>query len=105
MEMLKEALPVVIYLLLIVLLVVLIVFFIKTIYTVNKVNKIVDDVEGKVQSLNGAFAIIDGLTDKISSLGDFLVNIINEKVLKLFSKKRKTKNNEEEYDMEEEDYE
>ena len=87
MEVLREGLPIIIYLLLIVLLVILIIFFIKTIYTVNKVNKIVDDVDGKIQTLNGAFALIDTLTDKLSSLGDFFVNVINEKVLKLFSKK------------------
>ena len=102
MEMLKESLPVIIYFLLIILLVVLIVLFIKTIYTVDKVNKIVDDVDGKIQTLNGAFALIDGLTDKISSLGDFFVNVINDKVLRLFTKKRR-KHREEEYDIEEED--
>lgn len=96
MEMLKEALPVVIYMLLIVLLIVLIVFFIKAIYTVTKVNKIVDDVDGKIQTLNGAFAIIDTITDKISSLSDYVVNIINEKLVKLFSRKRKDDIEEEE---------
>jgi len=97
--MLKEALPVVIYMLLIVLLIVLIVFFIKAIYTITKVNKIVDDVDGKIQTLNGAFALIDTITDKVSSLSDFIVNIINEKLVKLFSRKKK------EYDIEEEDEE
>ncbi len=101
MEMLKEGLPVVIYLLLIVLLVVLIVLFIKTIYTITRVNKIVDDVEGKIKTLNGAFALVDTLTDKLSSLGDLVVNIINEKIVKLFSKrKNKRKKYEEEEDEE-----
>lgn len=100
MEMLKEALPIVIYMLLIILLIVLIVFFIKAIYTVTKVNKIVDDVDGKIQTLNGAFALIDTITDKISSLSDYIVNIINEKLVKLFSRKRKK-----DYDIEEEEEE
>ena len=99
--MLREALPIVIYMLLIVLLVVLIVFFIKAIYTVTRVNKIVDDVDGKIQSLNGAFALIDTITDKISSLSDLIVNTINEKLIKFFSKKRRKEIEEEE----EEEYE
>ena len=100
MEMLKTALPVVIYMLLIVLLIVLIVFFIKAIYTLTKVNKIVDDVDGKIQTLNGAFALIDTITDKISSLSDYVVNIINEKLVKLFSRKRKNDIEEEEEEYE-----
>lgn len=97
MEMLGQTLPIVIYFLIIVLLIVLIVFIIKSLSTLNKVDKIVDDVSEKIQVLDGAFNILDVLTDKLSSLGDFVVNMITSGISNLFAKKKKRK--------EEEDYE
>ena len=55
---LQTFLPLVIYVLLIILLIVGIVLGIKAIRMINKVDKVVDDVNDKVQTLNGFFNLI-----------------------------------------------
>ena len=65
---LQTFLPIIIYFLLIIMLVVGIVLGIKAINTMNKVEQVVDDVNKKVESLNGFFHIIDFTTDKIVSI-------------------------------------
>ena len=57
-------LPIIIYILLIILLIVGIILGIKSIITINKVEKVVDDVNEKVESLNGLFQIVDFTADK-----------------------------------------
>ena len=59
MEFLNGVLPIIIYILLIGLLIIGIIIGIKLIITMNKVEKIVNNVEGKVNSLNGLFNIIE----------------------------------------------
>ena len=98
MEMLGQTLPIIIYFLLIVLLIILVVLVIRALSTLKKVDKIVDSVGEKIETLNGAFGLIDMLTDKISALGDFVVNIISNKISSLFAKKRKKKEEEEYYE-------
>ena len=65
---LQKFLPLVIFILLIILLVVGIILGIRSIQTLNKVDKVVDDVNDKVQSLNGFFNLVDFTTDKIVSI-------------------------------------
>lgn len=95
MEALKEIFPVILYGLLIILVVVLIVLVIKLIKTLRKVNEVVDDVNGKVKSLNGFFSIIDTTTDALSGFGDKFVNIISSGINTLFSLKKKKERKEE----------
>ncbi len=99
MEALGQVLPIIIYILLIGLLVVLLILGIKSIITMNKVDKMVDNVNHKIETLNGVFGFLDIVTDKISSLGDFIVNIISNKITSIFQKKKK-KDEEEEEDNE-----
>ena len=89
-------LPIVIYLLLIVVLVIIIILGVQSISTMKKVNKVVDDVNNKVESLNGLFSLIDYTADVLSSLSDRLVDGVTGLVTKLFNRKKK---------REEEDYE
>ena len=93
MECLNEIFPVILYLLLSILLVVLIVLCFKAISTLSKVNKVVDDVNYKVNKLNGVFNIIDSTTDALALASDKIVGFITNGVGHLFS--RKHKNNEE----------
>ena len=83
-EFLDEFLPIVIYILLVVLLILLIMISYKVIKTMDKVKIIVDNVDDKVQSLNGIFATIDRFID-------FIVGIFT----KLFSHKKSKKEEEE----------
>lgn len=90
MEFLQVYLPICIYILLIILLIVGIILFIRLIGTVDKVNNILEDVEGKVSSLNGLFNIIDYTTDRISNFSDNIMGLTN-KIFDKFGQKKKKK--------------
>ena len=84
--------PIVIYFLLIIFLIIGIILGIKLIITLDKVEKVVEDVNDKVQTLNGFFHIIDYTTDKIAFATDKVVDTIASVFNKLlFSKKNKKK--------------
>lgn len=91
MEFLHDFLPILIYLLLIIILIVGIILGIKFIRTLTKVEKVVNDVNDKVQSLNGFFHIIDFTTDKIVSLSDKVVDGVSHLISKLLFKRKKDK--------------
>lgn len=90
MEVLSEALPIVIYLLLIVLLVVAIIIGIRLILTMNKVDDILEDLSSKAKSLDKLFNIIDFATDRVSMVSDTVINFVSGAFSKIF-KKRNTK--------------
>ncbi len=96
MEFLQIFLPIIIYFLLIIILIVGIILGIKFIRTTTKIEKVVDDVNDKVQSLNGLFSVIDFTTDKIVNLTDKLVDKISMLISKLFFRKNNKKENIEE---------
>ncbi len=86
-DALQVYLPLVIYVLLIIILIIGIILGIKSIKTLSKVEKVVDDVNDKVQALNGFFNIIDFTTDKLVSLTDHLVDGVTNIFGKFFKKK------------------
>ncbi len=92
---LQVVLPLIIYVLLIILLIIGIILGIRSIQTLNKVDKVVDDVNDKVQSLNGFFNIIDFTTDKIVSVTDKVVEGVSGLIGRIF-KRKSNKNDEEE---------
>ena len=55
----------------------------------NKIEGVVDDVNGKVKSLDGLFSIIDMTTDKLSLLSDRMVDAITVVIKKIFAKKQR----------------
>jgi len=93
---LQTFLPLVIYVLLIVLLIVGIILGIKAIQMINKVDKVVDDVNDKVQTLNGFFNLVDFTTDKIVSITDKVVEGVSGLIGNIFFKKKKTELDDEE---------
>ena len=101
MDFLAQFLPIVIYFLLIILLIVGIILGIKAINAMNKVEKVVDDVNKKVESLNGFFNIIDFTTDKIVAFSDRLIDLITSAFSRIFFKKKKSKDDDEERENEE----
>ena len=92
--MASEVLSVVLGLLGAVLLVVLIILGIKLIVTMNKIENVVDDINGKVKSLNGLFSAIDYTTDKLALFSDKFTNIVTSFIKKLFVRKEKSEENE-----------
>lgn len=96
MEFLTDFLPIVIYFLLIALIIIGIIIGIKVIITMNKVEDIIDNVETKVNSLNGLFNIVEMASSKISGIyeriADFFIGIVD----KLIFKKKERKEDEDE---------
>ena len=91
MYFLQELLPIIIYFLLIILLVVGIILGVKAIQALTKVEKVVDDVNKKVESLNGFFNIIDFTTDKIVAISDHVIDFLTSAFSKMFTKKKRKK--------------
>ena len=100
-EVLSAYLPIMVNILLCVLIVFLIIICIKIIKTMNKLETIVDDVDRKVQSLNGVFKIVDGVTDKLSALTEVISDSIILFFRGLFKRKKKNKKEEEEENYDE----
>lgn len=84
-----EGLQIVLYLLGSILLVVLIILGVKLIITMNKIESVVDDINVKVNKLNGLFAVIDVTTDKLALLSDKLVDGVSSVIRKMFSRKKR----------------
>ena len=91
MDFWLDFLPLVIYFLLIIFLVIGIILGVKFIITLNKVEKVVDDVNDKVQTLNGFFHLIDYTTDKIALATDKVVDGVVSLFNKLIVKRKKKK--------------
>ena len=96
MEFLNEFLPIIIYILLIVLITLLIIISLKVIKAIDKVQAIAEDVDEKVQTLNGFFGVIDTATDKIAILSDRIIDIITGIFQRVFKPKKKEEENENE---------
>ena len=90
-----ELLQIMLYLLGSILLIVLIILGIKLIITMNKVEKVVDDINKKVNTLNGFFGLIDATTDKLAMISDKVINNISMFIRRIFTRK---KGKEEEYE-------
>lgn len=95
MDQMYISLPVVLYILGIILLTILIIIGIRLLRTMNKIDEIINDVDGKMKSLNGVFQIIDVATDKLSIVTDKVVESVSSFLLKIFKKKEKRTKNEE----------
>ncbi len=98
-EFLQVYLPICIYILLIILLVVGIILGVRLINVMNKVDEILENVEGKVNSLNGLFGVIDFTTSKISNFNDRFFDLFTGLISKI-GKRHKARD-----EMEDEDYE
>ena len=85
---LTESLLILLYVLGSILLIVLIILGIKLIITMNKVNLIVEDINKKIDSLDGLFSIIDMTTDKLAILSDRMVDGVTYLIKKIFRTKK-----------------
>ena len=89
MEILNAILPVLLYIFGIILLIVLIILGIRMIQVLDKVDRIVDNVEEKVNSVNGFFEMLDKTSYGISMLGDKIINLVSGAISKIFNKNKK----------------
>ena len=88
MEFLLDLLPIIIYILLIVLLVIGIYVLIRAINIANRIDILLDNVEEKVNSLNGFFKVLNFTTDKITIVSERLMDGIVSVIKKLFHKRK-----------------
>ena len=84
-----DTLLIIIYSLIAVLLVVLIIFVIRLFSTLSRLNKTLDDVNTKIEKLNGLFNIIDNTTDYISVVSDKFIDRVTGLIDNWFSRKKK----------------
>lgn len=97
-DFLEVYLPICVNILLIILLIVGIVLGVRLINVMNRVNELIDNVEAKVNSLNGLFNVINFTTDKITTISDRVIEGVTG-LIKRFGKKRYSN------EMEDDDYE
>jgi len=83
-----ETLAIILYILGSILLVVLIVLGIKMIKMMDKLTITVDNINKKIDSLNGIFSVIDFTTNKLASVSDKLVEGITSFIKKVFIKNK-----------------
>ena len=74
---------------------------IRLLNAMDKVDEVLDNMQRKVNSLNGLFSVIDFTTDKISAFSDKVVDVVSGFIGRFTRKKNKKRIEE----SEEEDYE
>ena len=72
-----------------ILVIVLIIVCIKMLYTAKKMDIILTDVEKKLKSVNVVFSAIDYVTDALSTMSNTVVNKFSNLISKVFKKKRR----------------
>ena len=85
---LDDALVITIYLALIILIIILIILGIKLIKTLKKVDGVIDDVNGKMNKVDGIFDIIDRTTDYAATISDKFIGAISSFINVLLRKKK-----------------
>ena len=96
MEGLGVVLPIIIYILLIVLIVILIVISLKVIAVMNRVDRIIENVDDKVNSLNGIFNVIDSASFKINNVYSKVISGISNTVDRVFFSNKESEEEEDE---------
>lgn len=85
---LETFLPIILYLCLIVLVIVFVVLGIRLIRVLDKLDETLDDVNKKIQSVDGVFNIIDKTTGIANTLSDKIIDGIVGFASHLFKKKK-----------------
>ena len=80
---------IVIYTLCSISLIALIFLFIKLIITLNKVDKLIDDISEKSKKIDGAFNLVDRVTDTVASVSDKFTGVIFNAITGLTKKVKK----------------
>ncbi len=93
-----EVLRIVLYVLGAVLLVALIVLTIKLIYSVERINVLLDGVERKMKTVDKIFGAVDNVADAFAALSDKVVDGIAGIINKVFGRKKKRREIEEDDD-------
>ena len=85
---LNDLLTLILFILLIILVIIFIIVGIRLIRTLKKVNIVIDDVNVKMNKVDGVFDIIDKTTDYASSISDKIIGAITGFIGTLLRKKK-----------------
>lgn len=85
---LNDLLTIILYLSLIILIIIFIVLGIKLIKTLKKVDGVIDDVNSKMNKVDGVFDLIDRTTDYASNISDKVIGAITSFINVLFHRKK-----------------
>ena len=91
-------LPIILYIVAIILLIILIMVGLRLIKILDKVDRIVDNIDEKVNTFNGAFAVLKRAADGVQSISDNFVFAATSAISKLFGKFRGNYKEEEDYE-------
>lgn len=91
-----DFLSILLYISLIILVIVFILLGIKLIKTLKKVDVVIDDVNDKMEKVDGVFNIIDKTTDYAASISDRVISAISNFLKMFFTKKKGRNKNEQE---------
>lgn len=83
-------LPVLLYTFGIILLIVLIILGIRLIQILDRCDKVIDNVEEKVNSLNGVFSVINKTSYGLSMISDKVISGVVGMISRIFNKKKDT---------------
>lgn len=86
MEFLNLFLPMILYVVAIILLIILIILGIKCIEILNKIDRVMDNIEEKVNTFNGAISIISKVSDGIANISDSAIFGITSAMSKIFNR-------------------
>jgi len=86
--LLNTILPTLLYIAAIVLIVVLIVVACKLVTSLNKINALVDNIEGKVNTLNGAFDVVEKASNGLANITDSFVGAVTGLIARIFGKSK-----------------
>ena len=84
----NDLLTIILYLSLIILIIIFIVFGIKLIKTLKKVDGVIEDVNSKMNKVDGVFDLIDRTTDYASNISDKIIGVIANFINVLFRRKK-----------------
>lgn len=86
---LNTFLPILLYILGITLMIVLIILGIKIIQMMDKMERIMDNIEDKINSLNGVFAVINRTTNSIDLISSKVIGTVTNTIGRIFRRKKK----------------
>ena len=81
-------LSILLYVSIIILIIIFIILGIKLIRTLKKVDNVIDDVNSKMEKVDGVFNIIDKTADYASLISDKVINGISGLISTLFKKRK-----------------
>ncbi len=90
-----ESLQIILYVLGAILMMMLIALTIKLMGTLNRINVVVDDINKKVKTLDGFFALVDYTTEKITSVSDKVSSFATSIIRKISGNKEEDEEREE----------